>query len=71
MTMGWSVVRKIVCIACARPIDEHSFKELGRCLFRIQGTYVHENFKKRVRIVKLQKNLMLLNQVNCKINDQH
>lgn len=47
MTLGWSVVRKIVCIACARPIDEHSFKELGRCLFRIQGTYVHENFKKK------------------------
>lgn len=47
MTLGWSVVRKIICIACSRPIEEHSFKELGRCLFRIQGTYVHENFKKK------------------------
>jgi hypothetical protein len=46
MTLGWSVVEKIICIACSNPIGEHSRKELGRCLFRIQGTYIHENFKK-------------------------
>ena len=45
MTLGWSVVEKIICIACSIPIGDHSRKELGRCLFRIQGSYIHENFK--------------------------
>jgi hypothetical protein len=33
-------VGKVRCIACTELIGDHSRRELGRCLFRIQGTMV-------------------------------
>ena len=31
-----------MCIACQSLIGEHSKKNLGRCLFRVQGTMIAE-----------------------------
>lgn len=42
MVIGYSKIENIICIACGDKIKEHSCKNLGRCLFRIQSTYVYE-----------------------------
>jgi len=36
-------VDKMICIACSLPFGDHSRRELGRCLFRIQGTMVADS----------------------------
>ena len=33
----------MICIACSLPFGDHSRRELGRCLFRIQGTMVADS----------------------------
>ena len=33
-------IGKVVCIVCSELIGDHSSRELGRCLFRLQGTMV-------------------------------
>ena len=40
MTLGNKQLEKIVCIACSEIFAEHSKRQLIRCLFRIQGTFV-------------------------------
>ena len=33
-------IEKIICVACGEVIGIHSRRQLARCLFRIQGTFV-------------------------------
>jgi len=40
--IGSKQIDKIMCIACQSLIGEHSKKNLGRCLFRVQGTMIAE-----------------------------
>ena len=40
--IGSKQIDKIMCIACQELIGEHSKKNLGRCLFRVQGTMIAE-----------------------------
>jgi hypothetical protein len=42
MAIGYTKLAKVVCIACSEPLGEHSKKNLVRCLFRVQGTYVSD-----------------------------
>lgn len=49
--IGYSKIENVVCIACTEKIKNHSLKNLGRCLFRIQSTYKLE-FNKREEEVK-------------------
>jgi len=37
---GNKQIQKIICVACSELIGEHSKRQLARCLFRIQGTFV-------------------------------
>ena len=38
--IGSKQIDKIICIACGEKIGIHSKNDLGRCLFRIQGTFI-------------------------------
>ena len=40
-------IAKIICVACSEPIGDHKRRELWRCLFRIQGTYVSESLQNK------------------------
>ncbi len=42
--VGYNQLAKVVCIACSEPLGEHSKKNLVRCLFRVQGTFVSDAF---------------------------
>lgn len=41
--IGSKQIDKIICIACGEKIGTHSKNDLGRCLFRIQGTFIAES----------------------------
>lgn len=41
--IGSKQIDKIICIACGEKIGIHSKNDLGRCLFRIQGTFIAES----------------------------
>jgi|TARA_R110002020_G_scaffold333304_6_gene548695 hypothetical protein len=43
--IGSKQIDRIVCIACGTLIGKHTKNGLGRCLFRIQGTFVAEGKK--------------------------
>lgn len=45
MTLGWKQVENLMCIACAKLIKEHGKKDMGRCLFRIQSSYIFDSRK--------------------------
>jgi len=38
--LGSKQIAKIICVACNELIGDHSRRQLARCLFRIQGTFV-------------------------------
>lgn len=42
--MRWMIsnnqISKVICIACKEAIGDHKRRELWRCLFRIQSTYM-------------------------------
>ena len=38
--IGNKQLEKIICVACNELIGDHSRRQLARCLFRIQGTFV-------------------------------
>ena len=38
--LGNKQIAKIICVACSDIIGDHSKRQLARCLFRIQGTFV-------------------------------
>lgn len=48
--IGFSKIENMTCIACTEKIKDHSFKNLGRCLFRIQSTYVLEHKKRKEEV---------------------
>jgi hypothetical protein len=52
--LGAKQIDKIICIACQELIGEHSKNGLGRCLFRLQGTYMSEA-KERVTTENKEK----------------
>jgi hypothetical protein len=43
--IGSKQIDKVICIACGTLIGKHTKNGLGRCLFRIQGTFVAEGKK--------------------------
>ena len=45
--IGSKQIQMMMCIACQKLIAVHSKRDLGRCLFRVQGTLIAEG-KKRV-----------------------
>jgi len=38
--LGSKQIAKIICVACSGVIGDHSKRQLARCLFRVQGTFV-------------------------------
>lgn len=38
--LGSKQIDKIICVVCAEPIGLHTKNDLGRCLFRLQGTMI-------------------------------
>jgi len=43
--LGNKQIEKIICVACSDLIGDHSRRQLARCLFRIQGTFVSKGIE--------------------------
>jgi|13_taG_2_1085334.scaffolds.fasta_scaffold02816_2 hypothetical protein len=41
-TLGNKVLGACICVACTEPFNDHSKRDLIRCIFRIQGTLVSD-----------------------------
>jgi hypothetical protein len=50
--LGNKQIAKIICVACSDVIGEHSKRQLARCLFRIQGTFVSNGIMNQLPSVK-------------------
>jgi hypothetical protein len=48
MTISNGQLSKMICVACGDPFGDHSKRTLIRCIFRIQGSVVHQKVKENV-----------------------
>ena len=44
-TLGNKVLGACICVACTEPFNNHSKRDLIRCIFRIQGTLVSDGIE--------------------------
>tara|TARA_Y100001951_G_C11093515_1_gene158038 strand:- start:165 stop:311 length:147 start_codon:yes stop_codon:yes gene_type:complete len=48
MTISNNELSRMHCVACGETFGDHSKREIIRCIFRIQGTAVHQKVKEDV-----------------------
>lgn len=66
--MGSKQIDKITCIACNSPIGQHSKNGLGKCLFRIQGTFVANGKTHAEEVNRLKAQIALRDQKDNKVH---
>ncbi|MFM7796433.1 MAG: hypothetical protein ACKO7N_06680 [Candidatus Nitrosotenuis sp.] len=53
--LGWKQLEQMMCIACSKLIKEHGKKDMGRCLFRIQSSYIYDSRKYEKKSLEFKK----------------
>ena len=43
--LGNKIIGACICVACTEPFNDHSKRDLIRCIFRIQGTLVSDGIE--------------------------
>lgn len=66
--IGSKQIDKIICIACKNPIGQHSKNGLGKCLFRIQGTYVANGKTHAEELNRLKAQIAIRDQKDNKVH---